>query len=108
MSKFTFNTRHTPGPYWAERADDYDRQNGRLHLSRIVLAPPMQYGGEPEPVAYVDTEGDVAMVLAGPYMLAQLIRAEQELASYERGTGYPGLAALCRDIRQTILKATEG
>jgi hypothetical protein len=126
-------TRHSPGPYWAERADEYDRRNGRLHLRSIVLAPPMTAGGQPEPVAYVDAEGDVALVLAGPLMLGELIEAAAWLderadvllklladpAGWGRGQAatdkreairteaarYRGRAAV---IRQTILKATAG
>jgi len=124
-------TRHTPGPWWAERADEYDRRNGRLHLGRVVLAPPMQAGGEPEPVAYVDTDGDVAMVLAGPFMLGELIgtavwleerakvlrqladqapgvmrkRNEHLRSLRDEAARFEGRAAV---IRQTILKATQG
>lgn len=61
--------RITPGEWWAERADEYDRRNGRVHLASVILAPPPPGGDEPEVVAYADVPADVKLFLAAPALL---------------------------------------
>lgn len=39
-------------------------------MAIIILAPPRAGGEEPEPVAYVDTDGDTRLLLAAPDLLA--------------------------------------
>lgn len=67
------DAKHTGGEWWVERADEYDRKSGRVHLRSIILAPPIGDGSDPEPVAYVDSEADCRLFLAASDLLAASI-----------------------------------